>query len=52
MNAKPDGNQLPPEQQEMPLIEHLLELRLSCLRLPLGQMCLPEPNQRRHIVRA
>ena len=27
MNAKPDGNQLPPEQQEMPLIEHLLELR-------------------------
>lgn len=27
MNAKPDGNQASSEQQEMPLIEHLLELR-------------------------
>ena len=36
MNAKPDGNQLPPEQQEMPLIEHLLELRNRLLKMVLA----------------
>lgn len=36
MNAKPDGNQMPPEHQEMPLIEHLLELRNRLLKMVLA----------------
>src|SRR5690554_339936 len=36
MNAKPDGNQASSEQQEMPLIEHLLELRNRLLKMVLA----------------
>ncbi|MFO8141462.1 MAG: twin-arginine translocase subunit TatC [Marinobacter sp.] len=36
MNARPDGNQAPPEHQDMPLIEHLLELRNRLLKMVLA----------------
>ena len=37
MTQQPDGNQIHPEQQpEMPLIEHLLELRNRLLKMVLA----------------
>ncbi|KAA1175719.1 twin-arginine translocase subunit TatC [Marinobacter salinexigens] len=36
MTSQPAGNQLPPEQQEMPLVEHLLELRNRLLKMVLA----------------
>jgi len=36
MNATPDGNQTPPEQTDMSLIEHLLELRNRLLKMVLA----------------
>src|SRR5690606_3438517 len=36
MSSAPAGNQTPPEQQEMPLIEHLLELRNRLLKMVLA----------------
>jgi len=36
MTATPTGNQIPPEQQEMSLIEHLLELRNRLLKMVLA----------------
>ncbi len=36
MNATPDGNQAPPEQGDMSLIEHLLELRNRLLKMVLA----------------
>ncbi|KEF30692.1 MAG: twin-arginine translocase subunit TatC [Gammaproteobacteria bacterium] len=36
MTSQPTGNQHPPEQQEMPLVEHLLELRNRLLKMVLA----------------
>jgi len=36
MTQQPDGNQIHPEQPEMPLIEHLLELRNRLLKMVLA----------------
>jgi sec-independent protein translocase protein TatC len=36
MTQQPDGQQSPPEQQEMPLVEHLLELRNRLLKMVLA----------------
>lgn len=36
MNATPNGNQAPPEQEDMSLIEHLLELRNRLLKMVLA----------------
>ncbi|PPK53637.1 twin-arginine translocase subunit TatC [Marinobacter persicus] len=36
MSATPDGHQTPPEQGDMPLIEHLLELRSRLLKMVLA----------------
>lgn len=36
MTSQPDGNPASPEHQEMPLIEHLLELRNRLLKMVLA----------------